>query len=121
MEQINDLEGLANYFHGLADGSIEPFKERVGICYNIGILIEECILANFMDEWERLLHIENYYSGWSHFSGDTQYPVPDPSGGLTPEQVYRGRTPKWKGAYGDLRKDLCRHIAKEIEVLIEVN
>lgn len=121
MEQINDLEGLANYFHGLADGSIEPFSKRSGICDNISTLIEDYISTEFMDEWDEILYIDDYYSKWIYFSGDIYYPVPDPMSMLTPKEAYSTmKETMWTGAYGNLRKDLCLHIAKEIEKLIPV-
>lgn len=121
MEQIKDLAGLADYFYGLSDGSIEPFNKRAGICDNISTLFEEYMSTEFIDELDATLYIEDYYFKWDHFSGDMHYPVPDPMSMLAPKEIYYTmREAMWTGAYGDLRKDLCRYIAEEIEKLIPV-
>jgi len=125
MDKINTVEDLANHFRGLADGSIQPFEPEWGICTHIGILIDEGVVTEqFLAEFDEYIDIERYYSDWDKFSGNKYYPVPSIDDDLTPEEEYEIATEEgsmWDGTYGDLRKDLCLHIAKELDKLIEVN
>lgn len=123
VEQINNLEDLSAYFYGLADGSIEPFNRMYGICHQEDVLFENgTISIEMMDNFPP---ISDYISSWRYFSGSLCYPVPStddryPMAGDMFDYVIDNNGDMWVGEYGDLRKDLCRHIAKEIEKLIPV-
>lgn len=125
MEQINDLEGLANYFYGLADGSVEPFSKMYGICHQVDCLFDERFLST--DMLRNFPSLECHFKSWGCYSGSLNYPVPSTGGSShqTSGSFYASMLScegdMWIGDYGDLRKDLCRHIAKQIEKLIPVN
>lgn len=124
MEQIKSLEELANYFYGLSDCSVEPFDRLYGICHQVDCLFEEGMLSEYIEI--NFPSLEKFFYSWSNFSGRVVYPVPStdsnyPAAVNMFDSVLSRNGDMWTGAYGDLRKDLCRHIAKEIEVLIEVN
>jgi hypothetical protein len=128
MEQIKNLEDLSAYFYGLADGSIDPFNNMYGICYQVDELFERGIIEEDISESYYLneLFLDQYFESWNGYSGEPAYPVPSTdemytTAGEMFDSVVDNYGDMWTGDYGDLRKDLCRHIAKEIEVLIEVN
>lgn len=127
MDKINTIEDLANHFRGLADGSIQPFEPEWGICNHIGILIEDgTISEDFINKFDNCIYIDQYYSGWDKYSGDLYYPVPSTNELFSEEDMFHHTYDSedcnmWTGEYGDLRKDLCLHIAKQLEKLIEVN
>jgi hypothetical protein len=123
MGNIITIEDLANHFRGLADGSIQPFESELGICNHISFLVDEGIVTEqFLSEFDEYINIERYYSGWDKFSGNEYYPVPSIDDDLTPEEeyelAYNTEGGMWEGTYGGLRKDLCLHIAKQLEKLI---
>ena len=122
MKQISDIKELADHFRGLSDGSIQPFEPGFGICEHISILVNDGIVTEeFLAEFDEYIHIEQYYSGWDKFSGDICYPVPATDELFSAEGFYNYKDNLWEGTYGDLRKDLCLHIAKQLDILIEVN
>ena len=127
MDKINTVKDLANHFRGLADGSIQPFDTELGICNHIDMLIdEEVIPEGSLTLFDEILSIDQYYSSWDKFSGDVYYPVPSTDTRLTSADMYDSvyyseDCNMWTGEYGNLRKDLCLHIAKELEKLIVVN
>lgn len=130
MEKINTMQELINWFEGLADGSIKPFNVDYGICYQIDEVYENYMTDELISKWDGLINLYDIYGSWDKFSGRHCYPVPAPEcedgveGVTCPEAMYDyysyNDLNMWEGDYGDLRKDLCRHIAKEIEKLIPV-
>ena len=54
-----------------------------------------------------------YFETWKHYSGNTIFPVPDPEGNVSPANIYSITRNMWAGNYGELRKDLVRHILAE--------
>lgn len=127
MKQINTIEDLANHFRGLSDGSIQPTDTDFGLCSHIGDLYDdEVISIDVLDYFGGYFEVDQYFCTWDSFSGIMDFPVPSTIQELTPDDmfgyVYRTDTlSMWEGEYGDLRKDLCLHIAKELEKLIVVD
>ena len=56
-----------------------------------------------------------YFESWDKFSGDFKYPIKGfPSS--SPRETYIITSDKWADdEYGDLRRDLCLHIAEEMK------
>ena len=91
---------VAKYLQGLGDGRIAPPRPQHGICNAVDNTFGDKIF------WVYGL-ISNYSKGWEHYSGDHPYPIP-----CTQEQ--RRQSNYWVGKYGDLRRDLCLFIAKQL-------
>lgn len=60
--------------------------------------------------WSEQLY--KYFKTWPDYSGITVFPVP--MRGETPNHAFRSRRDEWTGRYGQKRRDLCRHIAREM-------
>lgn len=85
------------------------FKPHFGLCSNFLFFLED-----LEDTWI----VENVFPNWEHFSGIASCPIPDPDGRRDPYAVYqhnKDNVSLWQGKYGELRKDLARHIAEAIE------
>lgn len=100
---------------GLARGQVKPSGRYQSMClYLYNVLKVRC-------------H-DHIWREWEHYSGDRQYPVPNPNkdSGISESYgawlgFYHGEL--WEGAYGDLRRDLCRYVINGLEsgFLILVN
>ena len=65
------------------------------------------------------IFLDAFFMTWEHWIGCVIFPVPDPSdmdSTRAAENIflYEQATRRWEGEYGNLRMDLCRHIAKEM-------
>jgi hypothetical protein len=128
MEKINTMQDLIKWFEGLADGSIKPFCNGYGLCSQIDEVYENYMTDEFISKWDTLVEMDNIYASWDKFSGRHCYPVPAPicedavEDITCPEGMYDyyidHNLDMWEGAYGDLRKDLCRHVANELRKLV---
>ena len=126
MKVINNMQDFVEWLEGLADGTEKLFDEKFGLCYHIETVYDNYMSEEFISKWDDLVAMDDIFSSWDKFSGIRGYPVPAPEGeDICPIVIYEHYNEydlnKWVGAYGDLRKELCRHIAKELERLIEVN
>lgn len=70
----------------------------MGICGNLD--------RRFDFEFDVYLLLRDLWKDWEHYTGDAMYPVPG---------IYSLKPDKWIGEYGELRKDLCRHLAKKFK------
>ena len=78
---------------------------NVGICSNLDSAI-------YCEDIYWCFVVECAARSWPHYSGSLAYPVP-----------LHGRLPKaafeeealWEGVYGELRRDLCKHIANYLK------
>lgn len=59
--------------------------------------------------------LHGLFKTWDKFSGVLSYPVPDKTG--DPRGAFK-TLPKWKGEYGDLRKELLKHCIATLEQII---
>ena len=59
-------------------------------------------------------HLYVHFTTWDEFSGIHAYPVPSPHKGEDPERAYYRTGSLWEGPYGESRKRLCLHIAREM-------
>lgn len=124
MKEIDTMQEFVEWLEGLADGSIQPFDEECGLCYQIEEVYDGYMTYDFKDKWDDLIEIDDIYESWDKFSGIQGYPVPAPNneeGILCPKDIYTSYAhndlSKWEGAYGDLRKELCQHVANELRKL----
>ncbi len=111
---MHQFKQMAEWLEKVGKGEI-VFAENdadsaFGICSNAATL--------YTDEWVCFKHrgsklYNQAVKSWEHFTGDYAYPIPDTRGILTPEDAY-SMLEKWSGVYGDLRMDLCLHLAKVI-------
>lgn len=107
--------------HRKNGGRVDRFFCPVtGICSNLeGALYE---IASVDEEpGSRATLLASYWMdrgllvGWQHYSGDSDYPVPDPDGKVDPSSAYLlGPDLKWKGNHGDLRMGLLAYLIAEI-------
>jgi len=93
---------IIKYLRDLADGGM-PGHKGLGLCSNL--------------EWFAggHIHLSPKFKSWPHYSGMLVYPVPATNKGLTAEIQYHRHIGLWIGKQGKLRRDLCRHIADEME------
>ena len=57
-------------------------------------------------------YLRPFFRNWPHFSGDNSYPIKDPINYCSAYSIYHSYEDLWpKNAYGDLRRDLCLHLA----------
>lgn len=126
MEKINTMQELIDWFEGLADGSIKPFDVECGLCSQIDGVYVDYMTDAFIAEWDELIEMDDIYKSWDKFSGRHCYPVPAPECEeftTCPEVRYdhylSNNLNMWEGEYGNLRKDLCRHVAKELSKLLQ--
>ena len=98
-------QNTIEHLRGLADGTIEARCLRQGICFDLNVY------------WSLSYDsVEDYCSEWEEFSGDTEYPVPDPLGA---RKAY-GNTPNlWEGEYGASRKRLCLFLSDVLEKMTD--
>lgn len=108
----------------IADGdmNVEGWDYNVGLCTNLGRLCDDSIDGTIMPQWA---------ADWPHSSGAKYYPVPHTQEelqemrSLFPKQFYKndheimynGRKSQgtlYTGTYGELRRDLARHIAGKL-------
>lgn len=108
---IENVNEVIEYLEYLADGG-DPYSSDRGLCVHLGCM--------FGDEYWDIPSL--YCKSWEHYSGIISYPVPAPDGGC-PKEVFwrRPRENNWgDNPYGNLRRDLCRHIAKCLREEYEV-
>lgn len=99
MLELYRLYKLRKQLERLLKGKIE--FTNCGICSNAGEGIDD------------LYTLRMYFETWKHYSGNTIFPVPDPEGNVSPVSIYSSTRNMWVGKYGELRKDLVRHILAE--------
>lgn len=87
---------LAEHLRSLASGG-HPLNTYWGICSEIR--------SSFGEAGERL--VKKHFKSWTKFSGSEDYPV----GGM---EEFNRVDNLWIGKSGQLRRSLCRHIAKQL-------
>lgn len=88
-----------------------PPSVRFGICYAV---------SELTSEYECTTYIVPMFREWPFFSGDVNYPVPDPrcmpadmsslEAMNAAHEKYKISRDLWTGAYGALRKDLLNFL-----------
>lgn len=64
------------------------------------------------------LDLSALFSGWPHHSGNIDFPVPGTKS-KSAESRYKSSVNKWKGDYGELRKDLLAYMINKVETKIQ--
>lgn len=82
---------------------VGPNSTSCGICSNVGAV------------WKQGEYLKLAFKAWPLFSGDIDYPVPDPAGGSA-EDSYDRNYNQWVGEYGELRKQLLQHCIEFLSV-----
>ena len=108
MEVANvEAQALANYLTGLGNGEIIPENEASGICDLIVNTFNKAALTT----------CKSHFTSWKLYSGSFSFPVPGYGhADLDEVDAFFFTADLWANDnYGDDRRDLCLHIAKEIE------
>lgn len=76
----------------------EPSERLAGVCHNVELALQEELYGQFSSdllyeaecEWKYLCETEQerLWGDWPLYSGNRWYPVPDPTGGDSPEWIY---------------------------------
>lgn len=61
-----------------------------------------------------------YFEKWPKFSGEEEFPVPNPMGGC-PRHTYWNTSSMWTGEYGRLRIELLDFLISELSEQLAVN
>lgn len=101
---VDKIERVLRRLQELSEGAMPQIKE-VGLCYELYELCNYDIPAEYLTTWE-------------HYSGDNAYPVFDTNNKRykTAERQYDNIVNLWKGSQGKLRRDLCKHLVKEVNL-----
>lgn len=78
----------------------------LGICTNLDIAID-------CKDIDWYFVVGCAARSWPHYSWNPVYPIPL-IGYSTPEEAFE-KEGLWKGTYGELRRDLCKHIASYLK------
>ena len=122
---MNYSEYLQLMLDAALDIKAGNFNEGYGICGNIDhkvtnamdVKFPEYVIDDDLTMYSPRILKQAFYT-WPKFSGDVNFPINDPNGIETAEDVYV-RSHKWIGEYGALRFELLDHVIdflkKEIE------
>lgn len=113
------VQFLVDHMRACSRGEIDPHMIDHGLCY-----ITQCAMR--FNGWLSGEHygcndayriVSHYAKQWPYFSGEVEYPVPDPNGLKSPIDIYNNEVdPMWKyGAYAELRRNLAGFIADKLE------
>lgn len=84
----------------------------------------DCGICNNLPSEVSTKFLQECFKMWRHYSGDVDYPVPDPDKPGCPEaaaSIYLGtHGSMYSGPYGTLRRDLAQHILNEFNELKEL-
>lgn len=102
----DDLYAMASTLKQLGEGG-DPDFDCVGICHN---------LKGIWQLGGRLVQLMS--RRWCNYSGEINFPVPDPEEVRSAAGTYF-ELPPWTGRYGELRRDLCLFLAREMLTILE--
>ena len=100
------MKVVIDYLRELQNGA-DPDTSEYGICTNLSDKEFNCIHGDTVS------FVAMYAKSWDRYSGISSYPIS--CGVETPSDQYWGTFDLWVGEYGDLRRDLCGHIADRLE------
>lgn len=107
-EAISTLDTIQN-------GSLDELREIVylqfGLCY-------------VLRPWVPYSYLHEVFKSWEYYTGSDEYPVPptkvhqltDTELKVAAGTLYFSSDNKYEGEYGELRRDLARHIREDLEV-----
>ena len=109
---MDELNRIIEALRAWGSGQEKPLLSYYGLCGN---LIRLCGLSEA--EIDDL--IDEAFRSWPNYSGKREYPIPGPeasSDTWTAYKIYYGHPNLWDDSpYGDLRRELCLHIADWLE------
>jgi len=104
---------IRSFISILKDIQQYPNKES-GLCHLVDVHTQRDFYADLYP----------LFSSWKHFTGDLVYPVPRyrfwkpfrviGNAIFSPKDAFETMS-RWEGSYGDLRKDLLKHMISELE------
>lgn len=111
---MDELNRIIKPLRGWGSGQEPPF-DFYGLCMNLRTL------WNLSDAQSDDL-LQEAFRSWSHYSGNWEYPVPDPEAPfdeVAAHKIYSDRSDRhdlWDDSpYGNLRRELCLHTADWLE------
>ena len=108
---MDELNRIIKTLREWGSGQETPF-DYVGLCRNLQIL------WNLPDAQADDL-LQEAFRSWSHYSGSRKYPVPAPEAPfdkVAASSIYYNTQNLWDDSpYGNLRRELCLHIADWLE------
>lgn len=108
---MDKLNWIIKTLRAWGSGQEKPHV-KYGICRNLRVL------WNLPDAPADDL-LQEAFRSWSHYSGSRKFPVPDPEAPfdeVAASSIYYNRHDLWEDSpYGNLRRELCLHIADWLE------
>lgn len=130
LEQLKDhFIPLSEHFDSIAKKEIEPEAGQYhGICEELSVFIFNFIPASPLHSNALKVELRKAFESWPHFSGDIVYPVPPCKGFMCDDSddspyaeiAFDDCDDCWADdEYGDLRRDLCAHVATHFRKLLQ--
>lgn len=88
----------------------KPINDTLGICNDIQHFTRVSITL--------IPGYRGCVEGWADYSGDMFYPVRSTKPGLTGYNAFYLTKNLWRGKTGELRRALCRRLARHIDTLL---
>ena len=109
---MDELSQIIKSLRAWGSGQEKPLLSYYGLCGN---LVHLCDLSEAaIDDL-----IDGAFRSWPNYSGTREYPVPDPeapSSKAAAYKIYYDRRDLWDDSpYGNLRRELCLHVADWLE------
>lgn len=108
---MDELSRIIKTLRAWGSGQETPLVS-VGLCRNLRTL------WNLSDAQTDDL-LQEAFRSWSHYSGSRKFPVPDPEAPFdkaAASEIYYDRHDLWEDSpYGNLRRELCLHMADWLE------
>lgn len=108
---MDELNRIIKTLREWGSGQETPLA-YVGLCRNLQTL------WNLSDARADDL-LQEAFRSWSHYSGSWKYPAPDPeapSSKAAASKIYYDSRDLWEDSpYGNLRRELCLHVADWLE------
>lgn len=103
----------------LADSKIQPTCPDVGICSELNYFAQLHDIPEpypYQLDTYQLIKVLSQY--WPKHSGDPAYPIPSSDPDLSAEVFYYECSNLWTREQGNLRRELCRYMAKTLTQLM---
>lgn len=116
---IEELTEVSTNLRAIGNCETEPYDLSRGICNHLNNAFDY-----WMDDYDIASGVVTELAqSWSKFSGNDSYPVPSTFGEQRPSEAYNFHFDIWQNqwkdnTYGNLRRELCIHMADEIDKII---
>jgi hypothetical protein len=98
------MRKIIEHLEALGNSEVLPADVTEGLCDEIKNKFGPGVMTT----------VKGKFKTWKHHSGDKLFPVPDPDEIVTSKIIYVNRKNQWTGKYGDMRKNLCLHVAQQL-------